>query len=419
MKKIELPQNLIKNKEKMIVIGVSIAAIILLLVFVLKPDGSGEQKANSDDTVILSDTGEASVINTSVPEFKIKQDSANLVDKYASFKRDSINQERILEDNRMALSGNSRLTSGASYGSGYDENLKERENRSSYADSPSDRLAAYMNESASRTQKNVNSVREDEEEEEEERPVKKKKKRNSTKNVYGDYSFWDNTPAEQSQGQRQVAAKTTNSTGIEQGQNVVEQGFVQSSQTGERTNTNRSNYTSRSRGKKVRFEDLDPAEQKQVLREIGKPYYEENSEILAEIVTVGTVQQGESVKLMTTEDAIWNLHRIPRGTVITGVVSFSGNRCNIELSSFVLKGRKIVDGNFEVYSMNGARGLEVNGFNASEELEEEGISEGLGKLGRVGRAAGVVTSVIRSKNKRSITISNRTPCLLRVKNVNS
>jgi hypothetical protein len=412
MKKIELPQSVIKNKEKMIVVGVSIAALILLLVFVFKPEDSSEQRANPNDVVVLSNTGEASVINTSVPEFKIKRDSSNLVDKYASYKQDSINQEKILENNKMALSGNSRLTSGSSYNSGYSENLKERE--SSYADSPSDRLAAYMNESASRAKKNVSSIRE-EEEEEEERPIRKKKKKNSTKSVYGDYSFWDNTPAEQSQGQRQVSVSTTNSS-AEQGQNVVEQGYGQSSQQVVSERTNRNNYTSRSRGKKVRFEDLDPAEQKQVLREIGKPYYEENTEILAEIVTVGTVQQGESVKLMTTEEAIWNLHRIPRGTVITGVVSFSGNRCNIELSSFVLKGRKIVDGNFEVYSMNGARGLEVNGFNATEEVEEEGLSEGLSSLGRVGRAAGAVTNALRSKNKRSITISNRTPCLLRVKN---
>lgn len=414
MKKIKLPQSVIKNKEKMIVVGVSIAALILLLVFVFKPEDSEGQRVNPSDVVVLSNTGEASVINTSVPEFKIKRDSSNLVDKYASYKQDSINQEKILEDNRMVLSGNSRLTSGSSYNSGYSENLRERE--SSYTDSPSDRLAAYMNESASRARKNVNSVRE-EEEEEEERPIKKKKKKNSTKSVYGDYSFWDNTPAEQSQGQRQVSVSGTNSSmGVEQGQNVVEQGYGQSSQQVVSERTNRNNYTSRSRGKKVRFEDLDPAEQKQVLREIGKPYYEENTEILAEIVTVGTVQQGESVKLMTTEEAIWNLHRIPRGTVITGVVSFSGNRCNIELSSFVLKGRKIVDGNFEVYSMNGARGLEVNGFNATEEVEEEGLSEGLSSLGRVGRAAGAVTSALRSKNKRSITISNRTPCLLRVKN---
>ena len=66
--------------------------------------------------------------------------------------------------------------------------------------------------------------------------------------------------------------------------------------------------------------------------------------------------------------------------------------------------------------MNGARGLEVNGLYATEEVEEEGLSEGLSSLGRVGRAAGAVTSALRSKNKRSITISNRTPCLLRVKN---
>ena len=252
---------------------------------------------------------------------------------------------------------------------------------------------------------------EDEEEEEKPTPKKKKSKSNSTRSVYGDYSFWDNTPVQnnRSQGQRQ-----TSNQEIDQGSALASQGVSHSQEIQNTQNNNRTSYT-RGRGKKVNFEDLSPEEQKQVLREIGKPYYEENSEILAEIVTIGTVQNGESVKLMTTEDAIWNLHKIPRGTIITGVVSFSANRCNIELSSFVLKGRKIVDGNFEVYSMNGAKGLEINGFNATEEVENEGISEGLEKLGRVGRATNVVRSAISNKNKKSITISNRTPCLLRVK----
>ena len=407
MKKLELPQSVIKNKEKIIVIGVSVLAVILLLVFIFKP--SGEVQEQKGEAVVLSETGEASYINTSIPEFGTKKDCTNLVDKYAKIKQDSINDSRILKNDQefFAEEGNSRLLSKSSGG-----NLTGRENNS-YLDNSSDRLEAFMNQSSSRAQKSISSMQEeDEEEEERPAPKKKKSKSNSTRSVYGDYSFWDNTPVQnnRSQGQRQAS----NQEIVDQGSALASQGVSQSQEIQNTQNNNRTNYT-RGRGKKVDFEDLSPEEQKQVLREIGKPYYEENSEILAEIVTIGTVQNGESVKLMTTEDAIWNLHKIPRGTIITGVVSFSANRCNIELSSFVLKGRKIVDGNFEVYSMNGAKGLEINGFNATEEVENEGISEGLEKLGRVGRATNVVRSAISNKNKKSITISNRTPCLLRVK----
>lgn len=407
MKKLELPQSVIKNKEKIIVIGVSVLAVILLLVFIFKP--SGEVQEQKGEAVVLSETGEASYINTSIPEFGTKKDCTNLVDKYAKIKQDSINDSRILKNDQefFAEEGNSRLLSRSSGG-----NLTGRENNS-YLDNSSDRLEAFMNQSSARAQKSISSMQE-EDEEEEEKPVpkKKKSKSNSTRSVYGDYSFWDNTPVQnnRSQGQRQAS----NQEIVDQGSALASQGVSQSQEIQNTQNNNRTSYT-RGRGKKVDFEDLSPEEQKQVLREIGKPYYEENSEILAEIVTIGTVQNGESVKLMTTEDAIWNLHKIPRGTIITGVVSFSANRCNIELSSFVLKGRKIVDGNFEVYSMNGAKGLEINGFNATEEVENEGISEGLEKLGRVGRATNVVRSAISNKNKKSITISNRTPCLLRVK----
>lgn len=407
MKKLELPQSVIKNKEKIIVIGVSVLAVILLLVFLFKP--SGEVEVQKGEAVVLSETGEASYINTSIPEFGTKKDCTNLVDKYAKIKQDSINDSRILKNDQefFAEEGNSRLLSRSSGG-----NLTGRENNS-YLDNSSDRLEAFMNQSSARAQKSISSMQE-EDEEEEEKPVpkKKKSKSNSTRSVYGDYSFWDNTPVQnnRSQGQRQAS----NQEIVDQGSALASQGVSQSQEIQNTQNNNRTSYT-RGRGKKVDFEDLSPEEQKQVLREIGKPYYEENSEILAEIVTIGTVQNGESVKLMTTEDAIWNLHKIPRGTIITGVVSFSANRCNIELSSFVLKGRKIVDGNFEVYSMNGAKGLEINGFNATEEVENEGISEGLEKLGRVGRATNVVRSAISNKNKKSITISNRTPCLLRVK----
>lgn len=407
MKKLELPQSVIKNKEKIIVIGVSVLAVILLLVFLFKP--SGEVEEQKGEAVVLSETGEASYINTSIPEFGTKKDCTNLVDKYAKIKQDSINDSRILKNDQefFAEEGNSRLLSRSSGG-----NLTGRENNS-YLDNSSDRLEAFMNQSSARAQKSISSMQEeDEEEEEKPTPKKKKSKSNSTRSVYGDYSFWDNTPVQnnRSQGQRQAS----NQEIVDQGSALASQGVSQSQEIQNTQNNNRTSYT-RGRGKKVDFEDLSPEEQKQVLREIGKPYYEENSEILAEIVTIGTVQNGESVKLMTTEDAIWNLHKIPRGTIITGVVSFSANRCNIELSSFVLKGRKIVDGNFEVYSMNGAKGLEINGFNATEEVENEGISEGLEKLGRVGRATNVVRSAISNKNKKSITISNRTPCLLRVK----
>ena len=58
MKKLELPQSVIKNKEKIIVIGVSVLAVILLLVFLFKP--SGEVQEQKGEAVVLSETGEAS-----------------------------------------------------------------------------------------------------------------------------------------------------------------------------------------------------------------------------------------------------------------------------------------------------------------------------------------------------------------------
>ena len=115
MKKLELPQSVIKNKEKIIVIGVSVLAVILLLVFLFKP--SGEVQEQKGEAVVLSETGEASYINTSIPEFGTKKDCTNLVDKYAKIKQDSINDSRILKNDQefFAEEGNSRLLS-RSYG---------------------------------------------------------------------------------------------------------------------------------------------------------------------------------------------------------------------------------------------------------------------------------------------------------------
>lgn len=88
-----------KNKistDKIIVIGISVVAIALIIGFIIKEIGGGKAEIKITDDVIVSDTGEASSINFTVPTTsnKANNDDGGLLSNYEKKRKDSINALR-------------------------------------------------------------------------------------------------------------------------------------------------------------------------------------------------------------------------------------------------------------------------------------------------------------------------------------
>lgn len=130
----------------------------------------------------------------------------------------------------------------------------------------------------------------------------------------------------------------------------------------------------KSRKKAQSFEDLSPTEQRKILLETGQSQYQETEEFSAMIMSSGMVKSGETIILITKEDAYLNFEKIPKGTTIAGIVSFGENRLQVNFSTIRLK-KKIIKVNLTLYGLDGLAGLPVGSDLLSKEINDTGFDE--------------------------------------------
>ncbi|MFJ1366990.1 conjugative transposon protein TraM [Capnocytophaga canimorsus] len=164
-------------------------------------------------------------------------------------------------------------------------------------------------------------------------------------------------------------------------------------------------------GQKLTFEDLPQTEQRRILLQTGQRTYQESSEIRAKIISSGEVKAGQTIRLMLQEDAVLSFKLIPRGTTISGIVSFNENRMRINFSTIRLK-TEIVKVNLDLYAMDGLVGLPISGESHTKESEDEGIDEAISRTGRVGRIVGGIAKSIRRSKDISVNLGNDVACIL-------
>tara|TARA_R110002020_G_scaffold83213_2_gene206166 strand:- start:2473 stop:3546 length:1074 start_codon:yes stop_codon:yes gene_type:complete len=83
------------SKDKIIVIGISVVAVALIIGYMVKILSGGSSKVKVTDDVIVSDTGEASSINFTVPTTSNgSTDDGGILSSYEKRKRDSLNALR-------------------------------------------------------------------------------------------------------------------------------------------------------------------------------------------------------------------------------------------------------------------------------------------------------------------------------------
>lgn len=182
--------------------------------------------------------------------------------------------------------------------------------------------------------------------------------------------------------------------------------------------TSQEQPTSKKSKKGQSFEDLSPTEQRRILLETGKSSYEETAEFSAMILSSGMVKSGQTITLITKEDAYINLNKIPKGTTIAGIVSFSENRLQVNFSTIRLK-NKIIKVNLTLYSLDGLEGLPVdsNLFNKDvQDTGEDEISQEVTST-RVGRIASALYKGSKSRKEQKVDLGRDIMCLLVNNNV--
>lgn len=122
------------------------------------------------------------------------------------------------------------------------------------------------------------------------------------------------------------------------------------------------------------FDDLSPTEQRRILLETGQSQYEETVEFSAMIMSSGMVKSGETITIITKEDAYLNFEKIPKGTTMAGIVSFGDNRLQVSFSTIRLK-KKIVKVNLSLYGLDGLEGLPVGSDLLSKDVSDTRIEE--------------------------------------------
>jgi hypothetical protein len=129
------------------------------------------------------------------------------------------------------------------------------------------------------------------------------------------------------------------------------------------------------RQKATSFDDLPQNEQRRILLETGRSYYEETEEFSAMIMSSGMVRSGQTIILITKEDAYLNFEKVPKGTTIAGTVSFSDNRLQVNFSTIRLKNNKIVKVNLTLYGLDGLEGLPVGANLDNKDINDTGFDE--------------------------------------------
>ena len=126
--------------------------------------------------------------------------------------------------------------------------------------------------------------------------------------------------------------------------------------------------------KATTFEDLPKSEQRRILLETGQPNYQETSEFSAMIMTSGMVRSGQTILLITKEDAYINFEKVPKGTTIAGTTSFNENRLQVSFSTIRLK-KKIIKVDLTLYSLDGLQGLPVGSDLTNKSISDTGFDE--------------------------------------------
>lgn len=127
--------------------------------------------------------------------------------------------------------------------------------------------------------------------------------------------------------------------------------------------------------KPTSFEDLPQNEQRRILLETGRSHYEETEEFSAMIMSSGMVRSGQTIILITKEDAFLNFEKVPKGTTIAGTVSFNENRLQVNFSTIRLKNNKIVKVSLTLYGLDGLEGLPVGANLDNKDINDTGFDE--------------------------------------------
>ena len=175
-------------------------------------------------------------------------------------------------------------------------------------------------------------------------------------NPYASSEDWTNTDTE----------LATYKTGREKVQEQQQQQQIQQQQ--------QPKKTIRKRNETKSFEELSPTEQRRILLETGQSQYEETSEFSAMIMSSGMVKSGETITIITKEDAYLNFEKIPKGTTMAGIVSFGENRLQVSFSTIRLK-KKIIKVNLSLYGLDGLEGLPVGSDLLKKDVSDTGIDE--------------------------------------------
>ncbi len=172
---------------------------------------------------------------------------------------------------------------------------------------------------------------------------------------------------------------------------------------------------------KYDFNALNPIEKRRVLLKTGLSQYQESEQVLASVLSSGTIRQGQTITLITKEQSVLSLEKVPRGTTISGIVSFSDNRLNVRFSTIRLKRKKIIKVNLELYGLDGLKGLAIDGDEFLQEQEQTGVDEVTNRTGKLGKVGELLGGVIRSRRKhksKSVSLGRDIQCILVNKNKN-
>lgn len=87
------------------------------------------------------------------------------------------------------------------------------------------------------------------------------------------------------------------------------------------------------------------------------------------------VRSGQTIILITKEDAFLNFEKVPKGTTIAGTVSFNENRLQVNFSTIRLKNNKIVKVSLTLYGLDGLEGLPVGANLDNKDINDTGFDE--------------------------------------------
>lgn len=403
------------KKQKIIVVSIAVIASVLVVLFTL---GNNQEAANEDpNKIALYEGGEASDINTSVPSIsnRVKDVDSTLMGSYNSYENSVAEEKRLQEEGVYGMGGNSFLFQNAA-----DVQKKKSKEDEEERRKLEEELGIKSSKSMKASMQSLNEIG-DTDVALTSKSGKKNKSGGSNYNVYGDYSMWNNASKTNTSKKSKSSDDTSDwdndsqddefdpkeKEREERRQRAIELKELANTSTGI---TNSVGEKSKANNSNSSLDNLSATERRRALLHSGGKYKESES-IEAKIVSTGTVRAGQTVRLITSQVAYLKGKTIPSGTIIAGVVSFSENRMDIRLSTIRLK-NEIINVNLTVYSMDGLQGFAVDGFNDSEEIENEGISEGIKAAGRIGRVVGSVISPKRTRKAQSLTLGRDVRCLL-------